>query len=239
VTTPAAVAAQVTRSLPAADVERLATAVAHGAAAVLALRGAAGSPQLRWACDLVATVDVTSSLSGALRGAAAVRAEQQPSVDVVWGGPDSRIGGGRLTSAVITEALDAARTDVLVVGYAVHDEPSVVAALQAAVGRGVELTLLCERPADNPRFTGAEHPFPGLAARRLSWPGAARPTGTSLHAKVLVIDQRVALIGSANLTGAALGRNLECGVLITDGPVPRRIVQHVEDLAALGVLRPT
>lgn len=237
-TTPAAVAAEVTRSLPAADVERLAAAVAQGKAAVLGLRGTAGSAQLRWACDRVATQEATAELAGALRGAAAVRTERQPSVDVVWGGPDSRAAGGRLTSAVITESLDAAGAQVLVIGYAVHDEPSVVASLHAAVGRGVELTLLCERPTDNPRFNGSDRPFPSLTARRLCWPAVARPAGTSLHAKVLVVDRRLALIGSANLTGAALGRNLECGVLITGGAVPRRIVEHVEDLALLGVLVP-
>lgn len=235
--TPAAVAAEVTRVLAAADVEHLATAVESGRAALADLRASAGSARLRWACDLVADGGVSPLVAGALRGAAAVRGEHAPSVDVVWGGPDSAAQGGRLTSAVITEALGAAGDHILIVGYAVHDEPSVVAALHAAVARGVEVTLLCERPFDNAGFRGAERPFAGLPARRLAWPAAARPAGTSLHAKVLVVDHHVALVGSANLTGAALGRNLECGLLVRGGPVPRQIVDHVEDLAQRGVLQ--
>ncbi|WP_425454039.1 phospholipase D-like domain-containing protein [Nocardioides immobilis] len=38
-----------------------------------------------------------------------------------------------------------------------------------------------------------------------------------MHAKVLVVDRRTALVGSANLTGHALERNLECGLLVRGG----------------------
>lgn len=167
-----------------------------------------------------------------------MRAEASPSIDVVWGGPDSPGGGGRLTSAVITECLDGASESVLIVGYAVHDEPSVVAALHRAADRQVPLTLLCERPADNPRFNGPTLPFPSLAARRLAWPADRRPAGASLHAKLLVVDGHLALVGSANLTGAALSRNVECGVLISGGPLPAAVLAHVDGLVAAGVLRP-
>lgn len=230
-------AAELTRVLPAADVERLSRAVELGATAVVELRGSAGSPQLRWACDSVLALGPSAQLAGVLRGAAAVRGEGSTSIDIVWGGPDSPAGGGRLTSAVITECLDDASETLLVVGYAVHDEPSVVAALHRAARRGVEITLLCERPVDNPRFQGVDRPFPDLPARRLAWPSAHRPPGSSLHAKILVVDRRVALVGSANLTGAALGRNLECGLLVMDGDVAGSIAEHVEGLLRAGHLR--
>ena len=48
-----------------------------------------------------------------------------------------------------------------------------------------------------------------------------------MHAKILVVDRRIALVGSANLTGHALERNLECGVLIRGGPVPGQLVAHL------------
>lgn len=72
---------------------------------------------------------------------------------------------------------------------------------------------------------------------RLHWPAAARPDHASLHAKVLVIDGRSAMIGSANITGAALARNLECGLVVRCGPVPVSIAAHVRRLVRLGVLQ--
>ncbi len=48
-----------------------------------------------------------------------------------------------------------------------------------------------------------------------------------MHAKVLVVDRRTALVGSANLTGYALERNLECGLLLRGGPVPSLLVDHL------------
>jgi phosphatidylserine/phosphatidylglycerophosphate/cardiolipin synthase-like enzyme len=58
-----------------------------------------------------------------------------------------------------------------------------------------------------------------------------------MHAKVLVVDRSVALVGSANLTGYGLERNLECGLLIRGGPVPAALAEHllhVDDLQTLG-----
>jgi phosphatidylserine/phosphatidylglycerophosphate/cardiolipin synthase-like enzyme len=104
---------------------------------------------------------------------------------------------------------------------------SIRQALHAAVQRGVDLTLLLERNADNPGFGGSDDPFPRIAARRLAWPANARAAGASMHAKVLVVDRKTALVGSANLTGHALERNLECGLLVRGGPVPALLAGHL------------
>ena len=58
-----------------------------------------------------------------------------------------------------------------------------------------------------------------------------------MHAKVIVVDDRVALVGSANLTSRAMETNLECGILIRGGPQPRAIREHVTELRARGKLR--
>ena len=124
------------------------------------------------------------------------------------------------------------------VGYAVHSPASVVSALQRAGSRGVLLTLVLERPEDNPRFSGPSQALVGVTARRLHWPQSRRQAGASLHAKVLVVDETAALIGSANLTGAALERNVECGLLVRGGPTARLISRHIEQLVSQGDLRP-
>ena len=235
-------AARLSRKLPAGDVRQLAAAARQGPGAVQQLRAVAAGAVLRSACDKALSLGLATAgpeFAGALLGALeAVRANGSAAVDVVWTGPDSSVGTSRLTSAVIVELIGEAQADVLLVGYAVHTEPLVAAALHAAVERGVPLPQRLERPAATPGVASHGAAFPGLTATRLCWPGGSRPVGASLHAKVLVVDGSSALIGSANVTGAALGRNLECGLLVRGGPQPGQVRKHIRSLRALGAVVP-
>lgn len=234
-------AVRLSRELPAADVRVLADALRIGPQGLSALHTAAAGVRLRAACtELLATQlapEERHLVAGALLGAL----ESDPrvgSLDVVWTGPASQVATSRLTSSVVVELIDEARIDLLLVGYAVHTEQSVAAALGRAQKREVMITLLLERHVDNPGFSAVAVPFPGLPALRLAWPAPARPAGASLHAKVLVVDGTAALIGSANVTGAALERNLECGLLVRGGSRPAAVRAHVHSLVDLDVLRP-
>ena len=135
-----------------------------------------------------------------------------------------------------TGLLAEAQQEVLLVGYAVQAGAGVTDALAAVAARDVAITLLLEREQDNPAFSQPGDPFGDVPAVRLAWPSAQREAHSSLHAKVLVVDRRVALVGSANLTGAAMERNLECGLLLRGGPVPANICRHVESLVETGLL---
>ncbi len=158
-----------------------------------------------------------------LRSAAAAVTDIRP----VWTGPGSAVGGGRLTIAVIADLVAEATTEIVLVSYATYPPAALKQALQEAVARGVEVTMLLERTQDKPGWDGMLEPFPDLEVTRLCWPLAARRSGASLHAKVLVVDREVALVGSANLTAFALERNLECGLLIRGGQVPRMLAEHL------------
>ncbi len=232
-------ASRVVEQLPVADARRLARAAADGPAAVQALRAQAGAAVLRNACDrLLARLGVEASayLAGLLAGAAQAfeRARQRQHVDVVWTGPETGSGAGRLTAATVIGLIGEARLEILIVSYAVNSEPAIEAALAAAAGRGVEITILAERHEDNPGYSAADPPFPGLQAIRLRWPASRRPAGAALHAKVIVVDDRIALVGSANFTSRAMDANLECGILISGGPQPRAIRDHITELQASG-----
>ncbi len=227
--------------LPASDVRYLARAVAQGEPGVQQLRAATASPILRDACDqLLRRLRSTESayLSGLLVGAAHAieRARHYQSVSVVWTGPESGVSSSRLTAAAVIELIDSARSSILLVSYATQTEPLISAALSAAVSRDVAVTLLAERRADNPSYSSAATPFPGLDALRLHWPSSSRPPGAALHAKIIVVDDQVALVGSANLTNRAMESNLECGILIRGGPQPRAIRDHITGLYAAGFL---
>jgi phosphatidylserine/phosphatidylglycerophosphate/cardiolipin synthase-like enzyme len=164
--------------------------------------------------------------SGALTAFLDVLAEQ-PTVWPVWTGPESQRSTGRLTLAVLADLINEAREQILLVSYATHPGAEVRAALTRAAERGVSIISLLERAADNPQFNGHGDPLLGIDARRLCWPGPSRPAGAALHAKVLVVDRRIALVGSANLTGHGLERNFEAGLLLRGGPVPGMIAEHI------------
>jgi phosphatidylserine/phosphatidylglycerophosphate/cardiolipin synthase-like enzyme len=218
-------------------VRRLADAAAADTPGARQLRATAGSAILRDACDqLLQRLGHTEPayLAGLLTGAS--RARRHQSVSVVWTGPESRVSSSRLTSAAVIELINAARTQILLVSYATRTEPSIAAALSAAVARGVEVTLLAERHADNPSYTAPGTPFPGLAALRLHWPARSRPPGAALHAKIIVVDDQVALVGRANLTSRAMESNLECGILIRGGTQPQAVRDHITGLYAAGLL---
>jgi putative cardiolipin synthase len=57
-----------------------------------------------------------------------------------------------------------------------------------------------------------------------------------LHAKVLIVDGRRALVGSANLTHRALTANLEAGVLIEDQDLAADLEAHIRSLSSTGAL---
>ena len=55
-----------------------------------------------------------------------------------------------------------------------------------------------------------------------------------LHAKVYVADDQLAIVTSGNLTYAALHRNYEYGIRITDGDMVRKIAQDLQEYGSLG-----
>ena len=82
------------------------------------------------------------------------------------------------------------------------------------------------------------------ASLRVSWPGAIRPTlyydprsldmnmdlRATWHAKVVVVDDELSLVTSANFTEWAQQRNVEAGVLIRSAEFARQLRQQFEGL---------
>lgn len=235
-------ASRVADYLPPADVRSLARAAAMGVSAVTELRVSTGGAVVRRECDeLLARLGRSNAayLAGVLDGAAAAaeRSRGRQSVEVVWTGPSSDVSTGRFTAVTVTDLITESRRELLLVTYMVHRDRVLTGALTAAVERGVTITLVYERHDDNRQFSSEAVPFPGLDAIRLHWPRVSRPARAALHAKVMVVDDHVALVGSANLTGQAMEANLECGILIRGGPQPRAIRDHITGLTVAGHLR--
>jgi len=156
-------------------------------------------------------------------------------VDVVWTGPKSRTPLRR-TWRVLEELIEGAHQDLLLVSYVVHTMPDLVRKLDDALARGVRVSILFERGDRH----GGSLSFDAARKIREALPGInlltwSDPEGR-VHVKAAVADDSAALITSANLTGAAIHRNMELGVLIRGGSAPRKIREHFDRLLADGVL---
>lgn len=182
-----------------------------------------------------------AAISGAARSAALVR-QQLGATGLVWTGPESRTLSVRPTRAVVVELIARARSSLTLVTYAGHDIADLVEDLdRARLEREVEVRIILETRLDTVDGRG---PDPATALKHLPlavtiyrWPKEQRGTkGGSMHVKCVVRDRVDALVTSANLTSAALDRNMELGLLVEGGTVARTIEQHFDDLIDGGVL---
>jgi hypothetical protein len=182
------------------------------------------------------------------------RGDRDAELELVTSGPDAA-GVTRDTGVVVRDLFARATCRVLVLGFAVHQGRKIFAALAERMSALPALSVrLCldvpRRPGDTTTASGILRRF----ARRLAeeeWPGSRLPEvfydpralglgdgpRASLHAKCVVIDGRIALVGSANLTEAAQLRNIEIGLLARSPLVAAGIERHVDALITRGILR--
>lgn len=240
-------------TLPHAHARKLAAAVDGQPGPTAAVRASAttavAAPTYRAQAQAVldawaACPDVSgSSLAAALRVAADATAKirSAQSIDVVWTGPATGEVPVRLTREVLLEVIGSASSSLIIVSFAAYKVPDVVAALAAAAGRGVDIRMVLETGEEDggPLKVGAAKAFAelGASASFYVWPAEGREGAASMHAKSAIADELTALVGSANLTGHAIELNMELGVLIRGGPLPRRLSRHFRALMSAGVLR--
>lgn len=185
-------------------------------------------------------------LASALRGAAASAAllEARGSVELVWTGPSTGQVPVRHTEQVLCEVIESAKRRLFLVSFVAYQIDSIIAALRNAVGRQVQIDLLVEPSSEH----GGRVDHDSAAAIRKELPSAniyvwqpgARAVGGSLpgavHAKCAVADDDLAFVTSANLTTAAMERNIELGVLVRGGHLPAELSRHLEALVSTKVV---
>lgn len=204
-------------------------------------RAAVGRVMKAWGQVQASGDEVAAMLLGAAE--ARQRVERELSVELVWTGPTTRFVPTRRTEQVLLDLIASASADVFLVSFVAYDVHSVVAAMNEAASRGVRLRVLIEASISHggtltidPAATmHAKVP----AALMLTWKDKPAPfVEGRVHAKIAVVDGARAFITSANLTGHALEKNMEAGVLIHGGPVPGMLLDHLEALAAVGIIAP-
>ena len=211
--------------------------------------------------DLLEDLKALERMGVSGRAAAAwLRAVEQartrsPSPDLVWSGPGVPGLHARDTRRVYEELLGSARRSVWASTYVYFDGPRAFAALAERMEAIPELqvTLLLNIQRRRGDTTAADQLVRRFADRfwTSDWPGEARPRvyydprsldldgpAGVLHAKAVVADGEAVFTTSANLTDAALDRNIELGVLIRDRALAASVTSHFQGLIDREVLRP-
>jgi phosphatidylserine/phosphatidylglycerophosphate/cardiolipin synthase-like enzyme len=249
--------------LPSHLRERLASALKTGQVAapysVLSVRSALGHAE---PVDSViaALVELDSLGIGGPAAAQWIRTVERASArilrpDLVWSGPEVPGLHARDTRRVYEELLGSAERSIWASTYAFFDGPKAFDILARRMDTRPELrvTLLLNIQRKRGETTSAEQLVRRFADRfwKTDWPGASRPRvfydpralelegrGGVLHAKAVVMDDEAVFVTSANLTEAALERNIELGLLLRDRALAASVASHFRTLIEHGLLSP-
>ena len=177
-----------------------------------------------------------------------------PQTDLVWSGPPVPGLHARDTRRVYEELLGTAKKSLWVSTYAFFDGPKAfeVLARRMDAEPRLQVTLLLNIQRKKGDTSIPDHVVRRFADRLwgTEWPGSSRPRvfydpralepdgpAGVLHAKAVVSDDEMVFITSANLTEAAMGRNIELGLLVRDSALAASTVAHFRGLVDRGLLR--
>lgn len=224
------------RGLASPSVAPTANTLAETPAARAAIRRVVGA----WGQAQASGGEVAGMLLGASE--ARLRVERELSVELVWTGPTTRFVPTRRTEQVLLDLIGSATTDLFLVSFVAYDVYSVATAMNHASSRGVRLRVLIEASKEQ-GGTLDKDLVPKMRAsvptvEVFTWRERPEPfVDGKVHAKVAVVDGTRAFITSANLTGHALEKNMEAGILINGGPVPKTLSEHLQALIDVRILR--
>jgi phosphatidylserine/phosphatidylglycerophosphate/cardiolipin synthase-like enzyme len=172
--------------------------------------------------------------------------EQQ--IELLLTGPPPHGGMSvRRIDQALYDLVLSAKSEIMLVTFAAAKIKHLIKALVEAHQRGVRIALILEfeQSSEGQLTYDALRAFPLeliQAVTVFSWPVEKRNRNQSgrpgkLHAKVALIDDAV-LISSANLTDDAFNRNLEVGIKLEGGNIPKLLHQYFDGLCGAEVLVP-
>lgn len=186
----------------------------------------------------------SSELAGMLLGASHAyrHAKSESDTELVWTGPSSELVATRKTEQALLEVINAAKKKFFLTSFVAYDVASIMTALTAVSERGVGISMLLESSDKHGGGISIDAIGPmkkALPAAKIYFWGekAEAFAGGKVHAKVAVSDESMCFISSANLTGYAMEKNMEAGVLIRGGTIPSKLHKHLEALVTTKVLK--
>ena len=148
------------------------------------------------------------------------------------------------TAATIQTLIENAQTEIVLVGYAVHNGKKLFKRLAERLDATPTLHVvfcldIARKQTDTSLASEIVRRFCHDFATK-HWPGKRLPelyhdpralsettqARASLHAKCVIVDRRIAVVTSANFTEAAHTKNIEAGVLIRYEPFVQRLSDY-------------
>jgi len=205
------------------------------------------------ALEIFGSVAAITAVVRLLRGERRRVAKEDLNPELIFTGPD--LGGvkSRDTRVIVRELFESAKRSVLIVGYAFYGSDRIFKPLADRMAGNSDLSV---------RVIVNIHPERGLTAEQTvrrfsegflqtSWPFHPRPeiyyspgsfenqgSGlASVHAKLIVVDEKRVYLGSANFTTAAFQRNLEAGLRFRSMEIGDEVTSYFDKMISDGYLR--
>jgi phosphatidylserine/phosphatidylglycerophosphate/cardiolipin synthase-like enzyme len=194
-----------------------------------------------WRATSVGSGELASMLLAASHAFENVSKHQ--STELVWTGPTTPFVSARRTEQALLQVIGTAKQTLFVTSFVAYDVSTIVKALNDASARNVSISMLLESSQDH----GGSMSFDVIGKMRTLVPTAklyawrervAQFADGRVHAKVAVADGGVCFITSANLTGHAMEQNMEAGVLLTGGQIPKLLHDHLRALVDTKTVSP-
>ncbi len=195
----------------------------------------AGASQVRSAQRDRALVDAPDDIAGWFPPpVVAAAGDEGPWVQIIDSGPDERTPD--ILRFLFTAITSARRRLWITTPYFVPDE-SIMTALVTAHARGVDVRLMVPQRGDSRIVTAAASTFAEEAAAE-GIP-VFRFGPRMIHAKTMVVDDELAIVGTANLDNRSFRLNFEVIAAIYDTGITRELAAMFErDLAEAAPLAP-
>lgn len=192
-----------------------------------------------WKNTKVGSDELASMLLAASHIYAKTASEQ--STELVWTGPTTPFVSARRTEQALLQVINSAKQSLFITSFVAYNVSTIIKALNAAHKRGVRIIMLLESSQDH----GGSLNIDVIGKMRGLVPNAELYTWCDktgdfadgrVHAKILVADSQICFITSANLTGHAMDKNMEAGVLFLGGHLPSLIDHHLHALINTNII---
>ena len=205
---------------------------------------AAAKPSVAEFCAVAAQAGLSGGeIAAALRAASEAMnlARDENQVDLIWTGPQTSAIPVRRNEQAMCELIDGAKNELFIVSFVAVNAANVYASIDKAIDRGVNVSFLAESSKEHGGTQEKDHiavlhkKFPSATCYRWSCTGGTKKH--CVHAKCAVADGEVALVTSANLTGAAMDANMELGALIRSKEIAGKLAAHLAALVEENIIQ--
>jgi cardiolipin synthase len=153
-------------------------------------------------------------------------------VEILATGQELISRGVRGFEPAMEEAVKGAEREIQVVAYLITRQAmKLVDLLESAAERGIRVTVIVNRLDSQDRPVVARLKAISLRYGHFRILNFTDRKGRQLHAKIVIVDRRMALVGSANFSWGGMFSNYEIGLCIRGRPA-WKLATVVDDLAA-------